>query len=151
MINSVFGKTMENVKNRVNIHATTSDKNAIKYFSKVNMKNAKYFSGLYLIEMYKQEIVYDKPLFIGTTILDLSKLHMMKFHYDVIDKEFNNKYDLIYSDTDSLIYNIRTDDIYDWIKNNKDHFDLGGSQRKDLKYDQNNKELGKFKDEAHSL
>jgi hypothetical protein len=101
--------------------------------------------------MYKQEIVYDKPLFIGTTILDLSKLHMMKFHYNVIDKEFNNKYDLIYSDTDSLIYNIKTDDIYEWIKKNKDHFDLGGSQRKDLKDDKNNKELGVMKDEAHSL
>ena len=55
MNNAVFGKTMENVKNRVNIHATTSDKNAIKWFSKVNLKNAKYFSGLYLIEMYNKE------------------------------------------------------------------------------------------------
>jgi hypothetical protein len=53
-----FLKNYGNVKNRVNTHATTSDKNAIKYFSKVDMKNAKYFSGLYLIEMYKQEIVY---------------------------------------------------------------------------------------------
>ena len=96
MNNSVFGKTMENVKNRVNIHATTSDKNAIKWFSKVNLKNAKYFSGLYLIEMYKKEIVYDKPLYVGTSILDLSKLRMMEFHYDVMRKEFDNTFDLIF-------------------------------------------------------
>jgi hypothetical protein len=122
MNNSVFGKTMENVKNRVNIHATTSDKNAVKWFSKVNLKNAKYFSGLYLIEMYKKEIVYDKPIYVGTSILDLSKLCMMEFHYDVINKEFENKYDLIYSDTDSMVYNIKHDDKYDWIKNNKNIF-----------------------------
>ena len=65
MNNSVFGKTMENLKNRVNIHATTSENNAVKWFSKVNMKNAKFFSGLYLIEMFKEEIVYDKPLYVS--------------------------------------------------------------------------------------
>jgi len=151
MINSVFGKTMENVKNRVNIHATTSDKNAIKYFSKVNMKNAKYFSGLYLIEMYKQEIVYDKPLYVGTTILDLSKLHMMKFHYDVMEKHFPGLYNLLYSDTDSYVYNIINPDIYEWIKKNKQYFDLSESKRDDLKDDENKKKLGCFKDEANSL
>jgi hypothetical protein len=88
----------------------------VKWFSKVNLKNAKYFSGLYLIEMYKKEIVYDKPLYVGTSILDLSKLCMMEFHYDVIHKEFENKYNLIYSDTDSMVYNIKTNDVYDWIK-----------------------------------
>ena len=76
---------------------------------------------------------------------------MMEFHYDVIDKEFNGKYDLVYGDTDSLFYNIRTDDIYEWIKNNKDHFDLSGSKRNDLKDDKNNKQLGKFKDECMGL
>ena len=151
MNNSVFGKTMENVKNRVNIHATTSDKNAVKWFSKVNLKNAKYFSGLYLIEMYKKEIVYDKPIYVGTSILDLSKLCMMEFHYDVINKEFENKYDLIYSDTDSLVYNIKHDDIYDWIKNIKKYFDLSESHMEDLRSNDNKKVLGKFKDECNSL
>ena len=87
MNNAVFGKTMENVKNRVNIHATTSYKNAEKWFSKINMKDSKEFNGLYLIEMYKKEIIYDKPLYVGTSILDLSKLCMLDFHYNVINKE----------------------------------------------------------------
>ena len=95
MNNAVFGKTMENVKNRVNIHATTSYKNAEKWFSKINMKDSKEFNGLYLIEMYKKEILYDKPLYVGTSILDLSKLCMLDFHYNVINTEFENNYNLM--------------------------------------------------------
>ena len=151
MNNSVFGKTMENVKKRVNIHATTSYNNAEKWFSKINMKDSKEFNGLYLIEMYKEEIVYDKPLYVGTSILDLSKLCMMQFHYDVIHKNFENNYNLLYSDTDSFIYEFRTDDLYEWIKNNKIHFDLSESKRPELKYDTNKKVLGKFKDDFSSL
>jgi len=47
MNNAVFGKPMENVKNRANIHATTSDTNAVKWFSKMTFKNSRYFKGLY--------------------------------------------------------------------------------------------------------
>ena len=105
MNNSVFGKTMENVKNRINSHLTDNEPNAVKWFSKINIKTSKSIEDLYLIEMYKNEIVYDKPIYVGTSILDLSKLHMMRFHYEVIAKHFNN-YNLIYSDTDSFVYNI---------------------------------------------
>jgi hypothetical protein len=151
MNNSVFGKTMENVKNRINIHATTSNKNAIKWFSKVNMKGCKEFNGLYLIEMYKEEVVYDKPLYVGTSILDLSKLCMMEFHYGVIHKEFEGKYNLMYSDTDSLVYNIQCDDFYKWQKKNKHHFDLSDSKQPELKDNSNKKVLGKFSDDMYSL
>ena len=65
MNNAVFGKTMENVKHRVNIHATTSDANAIKWFSKMTFKNSRYNTGSYLIETYKTEIIYDKPIYVG--------------------------------------------------------------------------------------
>ena len=115
------------------------------------MKNAKFFSGLYLIEMFKEEIVYDKPLYVGASILDLSKVCMMEFHYGVVEKEFKNKYDLIYSDTDSMVYNFKHHDIYDWIKNNKNYFDLSESLRPDLKDNTNKKVLGKFEDENNSL
>ena len=115
------------------------------------MKGAKSFNGLYLIEMYKTEIKYDKPLYVGASVLDLSKLCMMEFHYGVVEKEFKNKYELIYSDTDSMVYNFKHPDIYDWIKNNKHHFDLSESERPDLKDNTNKKLLGKFKDENNSL
>ena len=107
MNNAVFGKTMENVKNRMDLHLTTNHENAVKWFSKINLKNVQSYDGLYLIETYKKAIVYDKPIYVGTSILDLAKLCMMQFHFDVIDTEFfKNKYQLIYSDTDSLVYNI---------------------------------------------
>ena len=73
MNNTVFGKTMENVKNRMQLHLTTNNDNAIKWFSKVNFKYCKYHRGLYMIEMFKQEIVYDKPIYVRICILGLSK------------------------------------------------------------------------------
>ena len=88
MNNAVFGKTMENVKNRMDLHITTDHDNAVKWFSKINLKDCKYFDGLYLIEMFKKEIVYDKPIYVGTSVLDLSKLVMMDFRYNVIQKKF---------------------------------------------------------------
>jgi hypothetical protein len=151
MNNSVFGKTMENVKNRMKLHLTIDDNNAIKWFSKATLKCAKEIDGLYLIEMYNEEIEMDKPIYVGTSILDLSKLCMMEFHYNVIEKEFCNKYDLIYSDTDSLVYRIEHPDIYEWIKENKNYFDLSDSLKPDLKDNTNKKVLGKFKDEMNSL
>ena len=75
----------------------------------------------------------------------------MEFHYGVVEKEFKNKYDLIYSDTDSMVYNFKHNDIYEWIKHNKHHFDLTSSLRPDLVDDTNDKALGKFKDENNSL
>ena len=95
MNNAVFCKTMENVKNRMDLHLTTDDKNAIKWFSKINFKNAKHVEGLHLIEMHKKAIKYDKPVYVGTSILDLSKVCMMDFHYDVINVNFENRYNLI--------------------------------------------------------
>jgi hypothetical protein len=94
MNNSVYGKTMENVKNRMEMHLTTSEENAVKWFSKDNLKTCSNVFDLYMIEMYKTKVVLDKPIYVGTTILDLSKLLMMKYHYDVIEKQFKGRYEL---------------------------------------------------------
>ena len=90
MNNAVFGKTMENVRNRMSLHMTVNNDNAIKWFSKINLKDCKEIEGLYLIEMYKQEIIYDKPIYVGTSVLDLSKLCMMDFHYNTIRSSMVN-------------------------------------------------------------
>ena len=151
MNNSVFGKTMQNVRNQMNLHLTTDRKNAIKWFSKCEFKKNTYSNGLYMIETHKTKIVYDKPVYVGCAILDLSKLKMLEFHYDVIDKQFGDKAKLIYSDTDSFVYEIEHDDIYKWQKENADEwFDLSDSMRPDLRSDKNKKKLGFFKDELHS-
>jgi hypothetical protein len=103
MNNAVFWKTMENVKNRMELHITTDDKNAIKWFSKNTYKNCNEIFGLYMIEMFKSEVILDKPIYVGTSILDLSKLHMMDFHYNAIEKNFHGNYNLLYYDTDSFV------------------------------------------------
>ena len=151
MNNAVFGKTMENVQNRVDMKFTLDEDYAVKYFSKLHFKDSRFINGLYMIEMFKKEIVYDKPCYVGTSILDLSKLCMMEFHYGVIQKDFKENSNLIYSDTDSLVYSIKHPDIYEWIKENREHFDLSDSVRPDMKDTSNKKTLGKFKDEMNTL
>ena len=134
---------MENVKNRANIHATTSDTNSIKWFSKLTFKNNRYFRGLYLIGNYKTEIIYEKPIYVGTSILDLSKLHMMDFHYNIIEEQHKGQYELIYSDTDSFVYRFKCSDVYDDIVcPNKNWFDLSKMKRLHLKDNANEGVLG---------
>ena len=101
--------------------------------------------------MSKQEVLYDKPSFIGTSVFDLSKLHMMYLHYEVIHKNFEGKYNLIYTDTDSLVYGTRHHDIFEWISQHREHFDLSDSKRPELHNDTNKKVVGKFKNETNSF
>jgi len=96
-------------------------------------------------------VILDKPIYVGTSILDISKVCMMDFHYNVIQKEFPEKHSLIYSDTDSFVYEIIHPDLYEWIGKNKTYFDLSESSREDLKDNTNKKVLGKFKGEMNSL
>ena len=85
MNNSVFGKTMQNVRNQMNLHLTTDRKNAIKWFSKCEFKKNTYANGLYMIETHKTKLVYDKPVYVGCAILVLSNLKLLEFHSDVIE------------------------------------------------------------------
>ena len=64
-------------------------------------------------------VLYNRPIYVGCSILDVSKLTMMKIQYDGMHKNFEKRYNSIYSDTDSLVYNIQPDDIYEWIKQNR--------------------------------
>ena len=64
---------------------------------------------------YKTEIIDDKPIYVGASFLDLSKLHMMDFHYNIIEEQYKGQYELIYSDTDSFVYSFKCSDVYDDI------------------------------------
>ena len=61
---------MENVNSRIDIRLSPNDEHAIKQFSKIDYKDSKYINGIYLVELYKRKIVYDKPIYVGTSILD---------------------------------------------------------------------------------
>ena len=149
MNNSVFGKTMENVRNRQNMHLTIDRENAIKWFSKLEFKDATYTDGLYLVQTHKTSIVYDKPIYVGCSILDLSKLRMLDFHYNTIEKNFQSKYNLLYSDTDSLAYQVEHKNLHKWMKANGNEFDLSNMSG-EYKDEANSNVLGKMKSEVGS-
>ena len=86
---------------------TTDNEKAIKWFSKLHFETNKCIDKVHMIEMFRQEALYDKPSYVGASELDLSKQHIMAFHYNAIRGKFEGKSDLIYSDTDSLVYDIQ--------------------------------------------
>ena len=119
----------------------------LKWLSKLEFKSANYIDGLYLIQTHKLATIYDKPVFVGCAILELSKVRMYNFHYNTIENNFKNNYDLIYSDTDSLVYFIRHKSFYKWMSENPEEFDLSNSTGK-YKKEENNGVLGKMKNET---
>ena len=123
----------------------------IKFTKSNNFKKEHIITNdLVIIELNKEEILFDKPIYIGFTILELSKLHMYQLHYDVIKKNFP-KSDLMYMDTDSLIYDIYCDDVYnDLISINK-YFDMSTYPDNYIFHNNDNKgKLGTLKDEYSS-
>ena len=142
---------MEDVRNHMNVHLTTNEKKAIKKFPNPLFKNARVNDGLFLIEMLRDKIVMNKPIYVGTSILDISKVCMMKYHYEVMQPAFGKRCHLLHSDTDSVVYEVYTDDIYKWMKQNSEHFDLSDCKQKWLQDNTNKKALGKMKDEMNGL
>ena len=117
---------------------------------KLIFKTASHVDGMFYIQMEYEEVEMNKPIFVGTSVLDLSKVTMMNFHYNVIDKNFHGNHSVLYSDTDSLVYEIRNQNVFTWITNNKEYFDLSETMNPKmawLKDDTNKKRLGCMKDE----
>ena len=133
MNNSVFGKTMENIRNHKDMKLVTSDKKYLKYVMKPNFKDGHPFSKhLFAVEMGKREITMNKPVYLGQAILDLSKTLMYEFHYDYMRPKYGSKVKLCYMDTDSFVYEIETKDFYrDIAKDVKKRFDTCGYSRDD--------------------
>ena len=111
MNNSVFGKTMENIRNHKDMKLVTSDKKYLKYVMKPNLKDGFPFSKhLFAVEMGKTEIKMNKPVYLGQAILDLSKTLMYEFHYDFMRPKYGSKVKLCYVDTDGFVYEIEAED-----------------------------------------
>ena len=113
MNNSVFGKTMENVRNHRDIKLVTSDKRRKRLVSEPNYHSHKKFSDhLMAIEMKKTRVKMTKPLYLGMSILDISKTLMYEFWYDYIKPKYQDRAKLCYMDTDSFVIYIKTEDFY---------------------------------------
>ena len=151
MNKAVFGKTMENIKNRIDLRLAEDENTIRKLQSRLQFKDSKVIDGLHLIELYRKEVVYDKPAHVGSTILDISKVCMMDLHYNVTQKQFAGHIKLLYSDTATFYYLMEYPDIYNWMGQNKEHFDLSDCVRPELRDDANKKKIGVFKDETNGL
>ena len=153
MNNSVFGKTMENIRERIDIKLVQTEAELLKLTSKPTLKTITRFSdNLIQCHMKRVRLKFDKPIYIGMAVLDISKTLMYDFHYSTIKDRYHDKAQLLFTDTDSLCYHIKTDD-------------LNSDRREDLaKYDTSNypkdhslylskfkKEIGKFKDETGGI
>ena len=132
MNNSVFGKTMENIRNRVDIRLRTDDKSAKKLVSKPNYERTIIFSED-LVHMKKTELVFNKPVYLGMSILDISKTLMYDFHYNYIKKNYGSKAKLLMTDTDSLMYEIHTEDFFEDMREDiKAKFDTSNFENSKL-------------------
>ena len=152
MNNSVFGKTMENIRNHKDMKLVTSDKKYLKYVMKPNFKDGHPFSKhLFAVEMGKREITMNKPVYLGQAILDLSKTLMYEFLYDYMKPKYGRKVNLCYLDTDSFVYEIETEDFYrDIAKDVEKRFDTSGyskDENRPLPIRENKKVIGLMKDE----
>jgi len=114
MNNSVFGKTVENLRKRCNVKLVTDEKQLNKLTSKPTYIGHKIFDeNLVGVNMKKERLKLDKPSYVGMCILDLSKTLMYNFHYNYIRKKYHDC-QLLFTDTDSLFYHIKTKrDIYE--------------------------------------
>jgi len=151
MNNSVFGKTMENIRNRVDVKLVTSESEAKKLTNQSNFKSFTIFSeNLIAVHMNVTKLKFDKPIYLGAAILDVSKTLMYDFHYEYIKPKYGNKAQLLFTDTDSLMYHVQTKDFYkDIAPDVENKFDTSNYPKNhSLPTGVNKKVIGKFKDEA---
>ena len=153
MNNSVFGKTMENIRNRVNVKLVNTEEKFKKLSAKPNYKGCKIFNeNLISVHMKKTSLTMNKPVYLGMCILDLSKTIMYDFHYNYIKPKYGEKAKLLFTDTDSFLYEIQTEDFYKDISEDvKDRFDTSDypeNHPSGIPTGINKKVLGMMKDET---
>ena len=151
--NSVFGKTMENIRKRVDVRLVIDEKKLLKIVSKPTYVSSKIFNeNLVAVHKIKETLTLNRPAYIGMCILDLSKTLMYDFHYNYIKQKYGSKAKLLFTDTDSLTYEIEADDVYQDFWNDKDKFDNSDyPQNSQYFYSKNKKVIGKFKDEVAGM
>ena len=149
MNNSVFGKTMENLRKRSNIQLVTNPERMERLAARPTYISHKIFhENLVAVHSKQTKLVLNKPSYVGMSILELSKTLMYDFHYNYIKKKYPEA-QLLFTDTDSLCYHIKTEDIYSDFFADRELFD-NSDYPSDSKFyfSENKKVIGKFKDET---
>jgi len=123
--NAVYGKSMEDLVNRINLKLVSDEEACKKETAKTNFKQFNIFQpNLTAVTLGKTKITWNKPTFVGAAVLELSKLVMFNFYYNIMKTRYGEQVHLLYSDTDSALLAVETPDIYKDIKEMSQHFDL---------------------------
>jgi hypothetical protein len=149
----IAGKTCERVEKRVNVKVATTEEQAVRLHSSYLYRDSIiYNENLILFHMGKRKITYNKPVYVGAAVLDISKCHMYGFYYNYVKPKYGNRVKICYKDTDSLTNLIQTEDLYEDLANDPqllDELDTSSYPPTHPLYSTKNKlVLGKFKDEA---
>ncbi|KAK3108933.1 hypothetical protein FSP39_019099 [Pinctada imbricata] len=153
MNNSVFGKTMENVRSLVDIRLIHTQEKLKKQTAKSSFQRFTIFNeDLVGVELKKVNLKLNKPVYVGFTTLDISKILLFRFHYDYMQKKYGDKAQLLFTDTDSLMYHIETGDLYKDMEENEGLFDLSNFPEHHFLHDKSNVAIpGFFKDETAGM
>jgi len=151
-VNAVFGKSMENMRDRVNVRLIHDRVAGIKAASKPTFVCSKIINNdLVMVQNAVKQLRMNKPIYTGFCILELSKALMYDFHYNHVVKQYNNKARLLFTDTDSLCHHIKTADLYKDMEQDLELYDTSNFDKKHSLYSvKHEKALGKFKSETGS-
>ena len=151
--NATFGKTMEQVRHRVNIRLIADPNKLTKAVSKVSFRQSEIINDdLVMVRAARQRVKLNKPIAVGFAILELSKNIMYSFYYDRLKPKYGDAVTLLFTDTDSLCCEIRTDDLYEDMRQDLDLYDTSNFAVDHSLYSAaNHRVLGKFKSETGSL
>ena len=147
MINSVYGKTMGNLRKMINVRLVSNEKDFLKYTSRPTCITHQLFDKDYAaIHEIKPVLMLNKPIYVGYTVLDLSKWMMYNFHYNFIKMNFNAE--LLFTDTQSLTYEKKSENVFEDFFKWKDLFDFSNYLEDSKFFDNANKKVFvKMKDE----
>ena len=148
MTNSAYGKTCEGKRNRIQVKVAQTENQLEKQLNKKFIKSVKVIDEDLVTVSSKQSIILlNKPTIVGAVILDLAKMFMYTFHFDIMKEKLDCT--LLYSDTDSLVYEIRSSDVFDEYSKLKDHFDFSNYPKNSPLFNLDHKrEVLKFRDET---
>ena len=136
MNKTTYRITMEKVRSRINVKLVNNEKDYLKCTSKPSYMSHKIFDNN-LVTISKSKP--NKPTYIWMCTLELSKVLMYRFHYDYIKNKYDNKWKILLTDTDSLMYETKTEDVYKDFSGNKEMFDLSNCSTKWKYSDNSNK------------
>lgn len=152
ILNSIYGKSLQSSKNKIDYSLVTDKAKFLKLSNSSQFHSFNIFNeSLVGVRTKRAAILLDKPIFVGFTVLELSKLHMFKFHYNVIRKYYGNHAQILCMDTDGIMYAFRNVNPTIFIHNNPKYFDTSNYPEERPLHSVDNKRVpGCFKNEFPS-